>query len=48
MEVVGNAAKVLPAQTDGGVLNVGTVFAGFTLTVKVVVEAHCPAFGVNV
>jgi hypothetical protein len=48
-DVEGNEGTVPPAQMDSVVpkLNVG-VTIGFTVTVKVVVTAHCPAPGVNV
>lgn len=45
VEVPGNGLAA-PAQTEIG-LKVGVVGA-VTLTVKVVVTAHCPAFGVKV
>ena len=49
VDVPGNAGTVPPAQMDNDVpkLNVGVMF-GLTVTVKVVVVAHCPAVGVNV
>jgi hypothetical protein len=48
-EVVTNVGTVPPLQIDKDVpkLNVG-VRIGFTVTVNVVVVAHCPAVGVNV
>ena len=46
-DVVGNAFNVAPAQIGATALNVGVIF-GFTVIVKVVVVAHCPAVGVNV
>jgi hypothetical protein len=46
-EVVGNAFSVPPEQIAATALNVGVVF-GVTVTVSVVVVAHCPAVGVNV
>ena len=46
-EVVGKAFKVPPEQIGATALNVG-VDCGFTVTVNVVVAAHCPAFGVKV
>ena len=49
VDVVGNVGTVAPAQTDREVpkLNAG-VTTGFTVTVNVVVVAHCPAEGVKV
>ena len=47
LDVVGNAFKVPPEQIGATALNVG-VDCGFTVTVNVVVAAHCPAFGVKV
>ena len=47
LEVVGNGASVVPEQIDATAANVGVTF-GVTVTVKVVVVAHCPAVGVNV
>jgi hypothetical protein len=47
LEVVGNAAKLAPEQIAGTAVNVGVTF-GFTVMVKVVVEAQSPAVGVNV
>jgi hypothetical protein len=49
VEVVGNAGTPAPAQIVSEVpkLNVGVMF-GLTVTVNVVVVAHCPADGVNV
>jgi hypothetical protein len=46
-EVVGKAFSVPPEQIAATALNVGVVF-GVTVTVSVVVVAHCPAVGVNV
>jgi hypothetical protein len=48
-DVVGNAGTVPPLQIVSVVpkLKVGTVF-GTTVTVKVVVVPHSPAFGVKV
>jgi hypothetical protein len=48
-EVVGNAGTIPPAHivSEEPKLNVGIVF-GLTVTVNVVVVAHCPAAGVNV
>ncbi len=47
VEVVGKAAKLAPEQIGATELKVGVIF-GFTVIVKVVVLAHCPAFGVKV
>jgi hypothetical protein len=47
LEVVGNGDKAAPAQIGATAVNVG-VMLGFTVMVKVVVVAHCPAVGVNV
>lgn len=49
VDVVGNAGTAAPSQTLSVVpkLNVGVMF-GFTVTVNVVVVAHCPPEGVNV
>jgi hypothetical protein len=48
-DVAGNEGTVPPPHIVSVVpkLNVGMTF-GFTVTVKVVVVAHCPASGVNV
>jgi hypothetical protein len=46
-EVVGNGDSVAPAQIGATAVNVG-VMLGFTVIVKVVVVAHCPAVGVKV
>ena len=46
-EVVGKAAKVAPEHIGATAVNVG-VTCGFTVMVKVVVVAHCPALGVKV
>ena len=46
-DVVGNVLSVLPAHIGATASNVG-VRIGFTVIVCVVVEAHCPAAGVNV
>ncbi len=46
-EVSGNAAKVAPEQMGATAVKVG-VTCGFTVIVKVVVVAHCPALGVKV
>ena len=47
VELVGNTGAVEFKQTSDTALNVGTVGA-IVVTVKVVVDAHCPAVGVNV
>ena len=47
VDVVGKAASVAPEQMGGTALKVGVMF-GFTVMVRVVVVAHCPAVGVNV
>ena len=47
VEVVGKADNVAPEQIGVTALNVGVIF-GFTVIVKVVVVAHCPAVGVKV
>ena len=46
-DVVGNGANIVPEQIAATGLNVG-VIAGLTVTVNVVVLAHCPASGVKV
>ena len=48
-DVAGNAGTVAPAQIVSVVpkLNVGVIF-GLTVTLKVVVVAHCPPVGVKV
>ena len=46
-DVVGNGANTPPEQIAAIELKVG-VIAGLTVTLKVVVEAHCPAVGVKV
>ena len=46
-EVVGKADKVAPEQMGLTALNVG-VTLGFTVILKVVLVAHCPALGVKV
>ena len=48
-EVVGNVGTASPEQIVNVVpkLNVGVTF-GVTVTVRLVVVAHCPAVGVNV
>ena len=47
LDVVGKAESVAPEHIGATALNVGVTF-GFTVIVKVVVVAHCPAVGVNV
>ena len=47
VEVVGSVVSVAPEHIGATTLNVGVIF-GFTVMVKVVVVAHCPAVGVNV
>ena len=47
LEVVGSAVSVAPEQMGATDVNVGVMF-GFTVMVKVVVVAHCPAVGVKV
>ena len=47
VDVVGNAAKASPLHIAGTAANVGVTF-GFTVIIKVVVVAHCPAVGVKV
>ena len=49
VDVVGNVGTVPPEQMVSVVpkLNVGVMF-GLTVTVNVVVVAHCPAVGVKV
>jgi hypothetical protein len=46
-DVVGKADRLPPEQMGVTAVNVGVTF-GFTVMVKVVVVAHCPAVGVNV
>ena len=46
-EVVGNAAKAPPEQIAATGVKVG-VTVGLTVMDNVVVDAHCPAAGVNV
>jgi hypothetical protein len=46
-EFVGNTGAALPEQIGGTVLKAG-VIRGLTITVNMVVSAHCPAVGVNV
>ncbi len=47
LEVVGNTDKLPPEHIAGTAVKVGVTF-GFTVIVKVVFIAHCPAVGVNV
>ena len=47
VDVVGNAGIVAPEQYGPTAANVGVTF-GVIVIVKVVVNAHCPAVGVNV
>ena len=47
LEVVGKAIKVAPEQIGATAVKVG-VTCEFTVMVKVVVVAHCPALGVKV
>ena len=47
LDVVGRAESASPEQIAATELNVG-VTIGFTVIVKVVVEAHCPPLGVKV
>ncbi len=47
LDVVGKAESASPEQMSATELNVG-VTIGFTVMVKVVVEAHCPTLGVKV
>ena len=47
LEVVGSGFSVPPEQMGATAGNVGVTF-GLTVTVYVVVVAHCPAEGVNV
>ena len=47
VEVVGKTGITLPLHIGAIALKVGVTF-GLTVTVKVAVVAHCPAFGVNV
>jgi hypothetical protein len=46
-EVVGNGVKAAPEQIAATAANVGTML-GFTVMVKVVIDAHNPAVGVKV
>ena len=47
LEVVGNAASVVPAHIGGTAVNVGVTLA-LTVMVNVAVVAHCPSVGVNI
>jgi hypothetical protein len=47
LEVVGSGAKVAPEHTGATAAKVGVTLV-FTVIVKVVVVAHCPASGVKV
>jgi hypothetical protein len=47
VEVTGSGARVAPEQMAATGVNVGVKF-GLTVIIKVVVVAHCPAFGVKV
>jgi hypothetical protein len=47
VDVVGKANKAAPEQICATAVKVGVIF-GFTVMVKVVVVAHCPAVGVKV
>jgi hypothetical protein len=47
-EVVGSAVKAVPEHIGAIVEKTGIVFELFTVMVKVVVVAHCPALGVKV
>ena len=47
LEVVGSGAKVAPEHIGATAVKAGIVLL-FTVMVKVVVVAHCPAVGVNV
>jgi hypothetical protein len=46
-EVVGKAVSVPPLHIGATAAKLGVIF-GFTVTVKVVVVAHCPISGVKV
>ena len=48
VDVVGSTGAVVPWQKAGTALNVGTVPAPVTVTVKVATVAHWPVEGVNV
>lgn len=47
LDVVGNAEREAPEHIGATAVNVGAIL-GLTVTVKVVVVAHCPAVGVKV
>jgi len=47
LEVVGSADNVAPEHIGATGLNVGVMF-GLTVSVNVVVVAHCPTVGVKV
>ena len=47
VDVVGNGDNTAPEQIGATAVKVGVMF-GFTVIVKVIVVAHCPAVGVNV
>ena len=47
VEVVGRTGAGAPLQIGATALKIG-VTPGLTVTINVVVEAHCPALGVNV
>ena len=47
LDVVDRAGKAAPEHIGATALKVG-VTLGLTVIVKVVVDAHCPAVGVNV
>jgi hypothetical protein len=47
VEVVGNTGAIDPLHIEGTAAKVGVVFE-LTVTISVVVVAHCPASGVNV
>ena len=46
-DVVGNSAKVAPEHIGAIAVKVGVALV-FTVTINVVVVAHCPGSGVNV
>lgn len=48
LDVVGKGCNVAPEQIAGTAVNVGAVFSALTVIVRVVVLAHCAAFGVKV
>ena len=47
VDVVGNTGAAEPLHIGAAAVNAGRV-EGFTVTVSVIVVAHCPADGVNV